>query len=93
MMLLNVVVTVSRPMFSKSMVLDMSRAYKADKVIREDFTNPEVGRFEVVVRWDFACGRQWATDVDDSERQALLYGVHDNLVAGNLGFNKAYELL
>jgi hypothetical protein len=35
---LNVVVTVSRPMLSKSIVTDALRAYKADKEIRKTLT-------------------------------------------------------
>jgi hypothetical protein len=43
---LNVVVTVSRPMLTKSMLSDELGAYKADKNIRKYFENPEDGRFE-----------------------------------------------
>jgi hypothetical protein len=43
---LNVVGTVSRPKFSKSMVSDLLRAYKADTAISKDFEHPVEGRFE-----------------------------------------------
>jgi RNase H-like domain found in reverse transcriptase len=53
---LNVMGTVSRPMLSKSMVLDFITAYMADKAISKDFENPEVGWFEksldgIFMRW------------------------------------------
>jgi hypothetical protein len=41
----NVVGSVSRPMLTKSMLSEVLMAYKADKDTRNDFENPEDGRF------------------------------------------------
>jgi hypothetical protein len=96
MVALNVVGTVCRPMLSKSIVSDLLMAYKADKEISKDFENPEVGRFEKSLDRTFYMGEnvQKRLVVPQGKlRQALMHGAHDALVAGHLGFNKAYESL
>jgi hypothetical protein len=96
MVALNVVGTVSRPMVSKSMVSDLLRAYKVDKDISKYFENPEVGRFEKSLDGIFYAvenGQKRLVVPQCKLRQALMHGAHDALVAGHLGFNKAYERL
>jgi hypothetical protein len=93
---LNVVGTVSRPMLSKSMVSDLLRAYKADKDISKDFENTEVGWFEKSLDGIFYAvenGQKRLVVHQGNLWQALMHGAHDDLVAGHLGFNKAYERL
>jgi RNase H-like domain found in reverse transcriptase/Integrase zinc binding domain len=93
---LNVVGTVSRPMLSKSMVSDLLREDKADKAISEDLENPEVGRFEKSldgILYAVENGQKRLVVPQDKLRQALMHGAQDALVAGHLGFNKAYERL
>jgi hypothetical protein len=93
---LNVVGTVSRPMFSKYMVSDLLRTYKTDKDISKDFKNPEVGRFEKSldgILYAVENGQKKLVVPQGKLRQALMHGAHDALVAGHLGLNKAYELL
>jgi Integrase zinc binding domain/Chromo (CHRromatin Organisation MOdifier) domain len=91
-----VVGMVSRPMLSKSMVSDFLRAYKADKAISKDFENPEVGRFEKSldgILYAVENGQKMLVVPQGKLRQVLMHGAHDALVAGHLGFNKAYERL
>jgi Integrase zinc binding domain len=75
---------------------EVLRAYKADKNTRKGFENPEEGIFE-----KSADGLLYAVDNGQRRlvvpqgklRTALIHGVHDALVSGHLGFNKAYERL
>ena len=93
---LNVVGTVSRPMLSKTMVSELQRAYKADKETRKDFESPEEGRFEKSLDgllYAVENGKRRLVVPQGKLRQALMHGAHDALVAGHLGFNKAYERL
>jgi Integrase zinc binding domain len=93
---LNAVGTVSRPILSKYMVSDLLRAYKADKVSRKDFKNPEEGRFEKSfdgILYVVENGQRRLMVPQGKLRQDLMQGAHDALVAGHLGFNKAYERL
>jgi RNase H-like domain found in reverse transcriptase/Integrase zinc binding domain len=93
---LNVVGTVSRPMLSKSMVSDLLKAYKADKAIRKDFENPEVGRFKNSldgISYVVENGEKRLVVPQGKLRKALMHGAHDASVAGHLGCNKAYERL
>jgi Integrase zinc binding domain len=91
-----VVGSVSSPMLTKSMFSEVLRAYKAYKDTRNDFENPEDGRFE-----KSADGLLYAVDNGQRRlvvpqgklRQALMHGGNDALVSGHLGFNKAYERL
>jgi hypothetical protein len=96
MVAFNVVGTVSRPMLSESMVSELLRAYKADKDISKDFENPEIERFEKSLDGIFYAGENGQKRLvvpQGKLRQALIHGAHDALVAGHLGFNKAYERL
>jgi hypothetical protein len=92
----NVAGKVSRPMLSNSMVVQLLRAYKADKNTRKDFENQEEGIFEKSVD-----GLLYAVDNGQRKlvvsqgkfRQALMHGANDALVLWHHGFNKAYERL
>jgi hypothetical protein len=91
-----VVGSVCRPVISMSMALALLMAYKADKEIRKDFKNPKVGRFEKLLElllYAVENGQRRLAVPQGKLRQALIHRVHDALVAGNLGFNKAYESL
>jgi Integrase zinc binding domain len=93
---MNVVGTVSRPILSKSMVSDLLKAYKADEAISKDFENPEEGRLENSlggILYAVENGQKRLVVPQRKLRQALMHGAHDALVAGHLGFNKAYERL
>jgi hypothetical protein len=55
------------------MVSDLLRAYKADKAIRKDFENPEVGRFEKSLDGIFYAvenGQKWLVVPQGKLRQA-----------------------
>jgi hypothetical protein len=96
MVALNVVGTVSRPILSKSMVSELLRAYKEDKEISKDFKNPEEGRFEKSldgILYAVENGKKRLVVPKGKLRQTFMHGAHDALVAGHLGFNKAYERL
>jgi Integrase zinc binding domain len=93
---LNVVGTVIKPMLSKSMVSDLLRAYEANKSIRKYVENPEEGRFEKSfdgILYAAENGQKRLVVPQGKLRQALMHGAHGALVAGHLGFNKAYESL
>jgi hypothetical protein len=82
---LNVMGTVSRPMRSKSLVSESLRAYKAEKAISKDFENPEVGQFEKSLDGIFYAvknGQKRLVVPQGKQRQALIHGAHDALVAG-----------
>jgi Integrase zinc binding domain len=93
---LNVVGTVSRPMRSKFMGLDLPRAFTADNETIIYFENQEVGLNQKSLEgfWYAVENEQWRFVVPQSKlRQSLIHRAHDALVAGYLAFNKAYELL
>jgi hypothetical protein len=78
-----VVGIVSRPMLTKSMLSEVLRAHEADKNTRNDFENPEDGKFEKSVD-----GLLYAVDNGQRKlvvpqgklRQALVHGANDPLV-------------
>jgi hypothetical protein len=93
---LNVVGTVNSTMRSKFVVSDLLRAYMTHKAIRKYFENPEEGRFENSldgILYAVENGQKRLAVPQGKLRQALMHGAHDALVAGHLGFNKAYERL
>jgi hypothetical protein len=87
---LNIVVTVSRTMLSKSMVSDLLRANKADKTIIKDFEKTEEGRFEKSldgILYEVENGQKMLVVPQGRLRQVLMHGAHDALVEWHLGFN------
>jgi hypothetical protein len=77
-------------------VSDLLRAYMADTDICKDFEILEEGRFEKSldgILYAVENGKKRFVVPQGKIRQALMHGAHNALVAGHLGFNKAYERL
>jgi Integrase zinc binding domain len=90
---LTVVGTVSRTMLIKSMVSDFLGANRRINPLK-DFEKAEVGRFEKSldgILYAVEKGKRRLVVPQGKLRKALMYGAHNALIAGHLGFNKAYK--